>query len=115
MLAVELLLHEAGAASDRSNCKRVVPLFETLDDDAKVAWLAGELETGRPLLRRGDFEKLVGGDFVEDAVDRDVLKTCAYVAEAPPDTFGAYVISQATSCAETKSSTRLQCERIRMF
>ena len=32
MLAVELLLHEAGAASDRSNCTRVVPLFETLDD-----------------------------------------------------------------------------------
>ena len=32
VLAVELLLHEAGAASDRSNCTRVVPLFETLDD-----------------------------------------------------------------------------------
>ncbi|KAH8060051.1 phosphoenolpyruvate carboxylase [Aureococcus anophagefferens] len=74
--------------------------YAALDDDAKIAWLSDELETGRPLLRRGDFEKLVDGDFVEDAVDRDVLKTCAYVAEAPPDTFGAYVISQATSAAD---------------
>ena len=41
--------------------------YAALDDDAKVAWLADELETGRPLLRRGDFEKLVDGDFVEDA------------------------------------------------
>ena len=32
VLAVELLLAEAGAGADRPNCKRIVPLFETLDD-----------------------------------------------------------------------------------
>ncbi|KAH8065369.1 phosphoenolpyruvate carboxylase [Aureococcus anophagefferens] len=70
--------------------------------------------------------KLVDGDFVEDAVDRDVLKTCAYVAEAPPDTFGAYVISQATSAADVlavelllheagAASDRSNCTRVEIM
>ncbi|KAH8094969.1 phosphoenolpyruvate carboxylase [Aureococcus anophagefferens] len=54
--------------------------YAALDDDAKIAWLADELETGRPLLRRGDFEKLVDGDFVEDAVDRDATSAADVLA-----------------------------------
>ena len=73
--------------------------YEAMDDTAKVAWLSAELESGRPLLPRGGLERLVASGTLE-GVALDVLKTVAYVADAPPDAFGAYVISQATSAAD---------------
>ena len=47
----------------------------------------------------GGLERLVASGTLE-GVALDVLKTVAYVADAPPDAFGAYVISQATSAAD---------------
>ena len=83
--------------------------YLALSEDEKVAWLAAELEAGRPLLRRGQFDAFVESGF-DDAVDRDVLKTCAVVAEAPPGSFGAYVISQATSAADVLAVELLLAE-----
>jgi len=97
--------------------------YLALSKDDKVTWLAAELAADRPLLRRGQFEALVASDFIPDAVDRDVLATALVVAEAPPNSFGAYVISQATSAADVLAvelllaeagagSDRQNCKRI---
>ncbi|KAH8044728.1 phosphoenolpyruvate carboxylase [Aureococcus anophagefferens] len=99
---------------------------------ATIRWADGALDEAEwPTARAARCSaaatsKLVDGDFVEDAVDRDVLKTCAYVAEAPPDTFGAYVISQATSAADVlavelllheagAASDRSNCTRVEIM
>ena len=54
--------------------------YIAMTDDEKVAYLSQELSTNRPLLRRGQLEELVKGDFIPDAVDRDVLATTSAVA-----------------------------------
>ena len=84
--------------------------YIAMSDDEKVAYLSQELSTNRPLLRRGQLEELVKGDFIPDAVDRDVLATALVVAEAPPNSFGAYVISQATSAADVLAVELLLAE-----
>jgi len=72
--------------------------YHALAEDAKIAWLSAELQEGRPLLRTETFENLLAN---EDPVDRDVVATCVYAAKhAPPESFGAYVISQAKSAAD---------------
>jgi len=75
------------------------PAYATMSNEERVAWLSAELnEVRRPLMHRADRERVVRE--LADPVDADVLNCCDYLATAPPGSFGAYVISQATSAAD---------------
>jgi len=77
-------------------------------EDKKVEWLSNELKTGRPLLKRGSFEKLAELGLAKDEVE--VLETAALTAELPPGSLRAYVISQATSASDVLAVELLMAE-----
>jgi len=74
----------------------------------KVAWLSKELSSGRPLLRRGVFERL--GELGIPAEDLEVLQTAALTAELPPGSLSTYVISQATAASDVLAVELLMAE-----
>ncbi|CAE8581712.1 unnamed protein product [Polarella glacialis] len=74
----------------------------------KVAWLSKELSSGRPLLRRGIFERL--GELGIQPDDLEVLQTAALTAELPPGSLGTYVISQATAASDVLAVELLMAE-----
>ena len=83
--------------------------YAALPEPDKIAWLAAELATGRPLLRRGalDDDDALG---IEDPVVRDVLETAKLAAELPVGALGAYVISQATHASDVLAVELLLAE-----
>lgn len=73
------------------------PSYATMSEAERIEWLSKELnEIKRPLLHPSELDAL----HFEDSVDADVLACCRYLATAPPGSFNAYVISQATSAAD---------------
>jgi len=77
-------------------------------EEDKVAWLSEELKLGRPLLRRGAFERLAELGVAREELE--VLQTCALTAELPPGALGAYVISQATAASDVLAVELLMAE-----
>uniref|UniRef100_A0A7S2MAA9 phosphoenolpyruvate carboxylase n=1 Tax=Zooxanthella nutricula TaxID=1333877 RepID=A0A7S2MAA9_9DINO len=77
-------------------------------EDERVAWLSKELGSGRPLLRRGVFERL--GELGVGAEENEVLQTVALTAELPPGSLKAYVISQATAASDVLAVELLMAE-----
>lgn len=77
-------------------------------EEKKVEWLSNELKSGRPLLKRGSFEKLAELGLAKDEVE--VLETAALTAELPPGSLRAYVISQATSASDVLAVELLMAE-----
>lgn len=77
-------------------------------EEKKVEWLSNELKNGRPLLKRGSFEKLAELGLAKDEVE--VLETAALTAELPPGSLRAYVISQATSASDVLAVELLMSE-----
>jgi len=77
-------------------------------EDEKVEFLTKELSSGRPLLRRGAFERL--GELGVQAEELEVMQTAALVAELPQDSLGAYVISQATAASDVLAVELLMAE-----
>ena len=83
--------------------------YAGLPEADKIAWLAAELATGRPLLRRGALDD-VDALGIEDPVVRDVLETAKLAAELPVGALGAYVISQATHASDVLAVELLLAE-----
>lgn len=77
-------------------------------EEDKLEWLSNELNTRRPLLRRGVFERL--GELGVHANELEVIQTAALAAELPPGSFGAYVISQATAASDVLAVELLMAE-----
>lgn len=77
-------------------------------EEDKIAWLSKELSLGRPLLRRGAFERL--GELGILPEEREVMQTAALVAELPPGSLGTYVISQATAASDVLAVELLMAE-----
>jgi phosphoenolpyruvate carboxylase len=77
-------------------------------EEDKLEWLSKELNAGRPLLRRGVFERLAELGVQPDELE--VIQTAALVAELPPGSLGAYVISQATAASDVLAVELLMAE-----
>jgi phosphoenolpyruvate carboxylase len=77
-------------------------------EEDKLEWLSQELNSGRPLLRRGVWERLA--DLGVEADELEVMQTAALVAELPPGSLGAYVISQATAASDVLAVELLMAE-----
>lgn len=77
-------------------------------EDEKVKWLSDELMSGRPLLRRGMFERLAEAGVNKDEVE--VIQTAALTADLPPGSLSAYVISQATAASDVLAVELLMAE-----
>lgn len=77
-------------------------------EGAKVQWLSEELKSGRPLLRRGVFERLA--ELGVQPQDLEVIQTAALLAELPHGSIGTYVISQATSASDVLAVELLMSE-----
>jgi len=77
-------------------------------EEEKLEWLSKELNAGRPLLRRGVFERLA--DLGVQPDELEVIQTAALVSELPPGSLGAYVISQATAASDVLAVELLMAE-----
>mmetsp|Transcript_70824 Transcript_70824/g.178546 ORF Transcript_70824/g.178546 Transcript_70824/m.178546 type:complete len:977 (+) Transcript_70824:94-3024(+) len=77
-------------------------------ENDKVDFLTKELSSGRPLLRRGAWERL--GELGAQPEELEVLQTAALVAELPQGSLGAYVISQATAASDVLAVELLMAE-----
>eukprot|EP00898_Chlorokybus_atmophyticus_P001914 jgi/Chlat1/2723/Chrsp182S08756 len=75
--------------------------YREWSEDAKIAFLENELSSRRPLF---------GADLPTDPATQDVLDTIRVLAELPSDSFGAYVISMATSTSDVLCVELLQRE-----
>eukprot|EP00930_Biecheleria_cincta_P033015 TRINITY_DN22867_c0_g2_i1.p1 TRINITY_DN22867_c0_g2~~TRINITY_DN22867_c0_g2_i1.p1 ORF type:complete len:971 (-),score=169.32 TRINITY_DN22867_c0_g2_i1:343-3255(-) len=77
-------------------------------EEDKVKWLSTELMSGRPLLRRGMFERLAEVGVHKEEVE--VLQTAALTADLPTGSLSAYIISQATSASDVLAVELLMAE-----
>jgi len=85
-----------------------VPGYMSWSEEEKIKWLSSELMSGRPLLRRGTFERLAEEGVGKEEVE--VLQTAALTAELPPESLRAYIISQATAASDVLAVELLMAE-----
>jgi phosphoenolpyruvate carboxylase len=81
--------------------------YSQWDEETKINWLTTQISSKRPLIRAGVWHEHKD-IFSESAID--VLETFRMIAEQPPDSLGAYVISQATSASDVLAVVLLQLD-----
>ncbi|KAJ1441671.1 Pyruvate/Phosphoenolpyruvate kinase-like domain superfamily [Sesbania bispinosa] len=75
--------------------------YQEWSEEKRQEWLLSELSGKRPLF---------GPDLPQTEEIRDVLDTFHVIAELPPDNFGAYIISMATTPSDVLAVELLQRE-----
>mmetsp|Transcript_10565 Transcript_10565/g.22080 ORF Transcript_10565/g.22080 Transcript_10565/m.22080 type:complete len:930 (-) Transcript_10565:171-2960(-) len=83
--------------------------FLQWDEGARVNWITQQLQSKRPLIRTGDWNKPENAElFTPTAID--TLETFSMIAEQNESSLGAYVISQCTSASDILSVLLLQLD-----